>query len=74
MKCIHGRYDTEWKCLTPDKEWGAIEHERRPSFDVDKVAEEIAEHFAGRGYATRLCDLDGHIRAILNRAINGEGK
>lgn len=36
---------------------------------IAEIGREICEHFAGKGYAVRLCDLDGHVTTILRKHL-----
>jgi hypothetical protein len=56
-----------------ERELSAARTAIRPPFDVDKAAEEIAEEVEDQ-MAMPDDSLRQRIRAILNRAINGEGK
>jgi cell division septum initiation protein DivIVA len=62
-----------------ERELSAARTAIRPPFDVDKVAEEIANEFARESaYLEAPSDLTAAVEMcaanVLNRAINGEGK
>jgi hypothetical protein len=64
--------------VTEDNIHGEVNTRTRLPFDVDKVAEEIADDLRDsmfiKDWPRRMPTVERHIRAILNRAINGGEK